>query len=225
MPEPAEVLRTPEFRDRHIRIGLTGGIASGKSTVTRLFAAHGVPVIDLDQVAREVVAPGQPGLADIVAAFGSEVLDTNGALDRARLRARVFHDPPARKQLEALLHPRILEAALAHAESAGGPYQVIVAPLLVELALAEWPDRVLVVDCPAETQLQRLLARDGGDEALARAILASQASREQRLAVADDVIVNDGPPEHLAGAVDTLDALYREMAAGGERDRPGLRLP
>ncbi|NGX15237.1 dephospho-CoA kinase [Wenzhouxiangella sp. XN24] len=218
-------MRAPEFRDQRIRIGLTGGIASGKSTVARLFGAHGVPVIDLDQVAREVVAPGEPGLAEIVAAFGTEVLAADGTLDRARLRARVFHDPPARKRLEAMLHPRIFAAAVAHAEAAGGPYQVIVAPLLVEFGLADWPDRVLVVDCPAETQLERLLARDGGDETLARAILASQATREQRLAAADDVIVNDGPPERLAAAVDTLDALYREMAAGAEHDPPGLRLP
>lgn len=218
-------MRAPEFRDQRIRIGLTGGIASGKSTVARLFGARGVPIIDLDQVAREVVTPGEAGLAEIVAAFGTEVLAADGTLDRARLRTRVFHDPPARKQLEAMLHPRIFEAAVAHAEAAGGPYQVIVAPLLVEFGLADWPDRVLVVDCPTEAQLQRLLARDGGDEALARAILASQATREQRLAAADDVIVNDGPPELLAGAVETLDALYREMAAGNERDRPGLRLP
>jgi dephospho-CoA kinase len=114
---------------------------------------------------------------------------------------------------------------VSQAEQAGGPYQVIVAPLLVEFGLTGWVDRVLVVDCPAETQLQRLLARDGGDEAIARAILATQASREQRLAAADDVIVNDGSPEHLPGSVATLDAAYREMAAGGARSRPGLRLP
>jgi dephospho-CoA kinase len=219
------VIRAPRFSDGRLRIGLTGGIASGKSTVAQLFAGHGVPVIDLDLVAREVVAPGEPALAAIVAEFGPDVLDAAGQLDRASLRARVFQDPAERKRLEALLHPRILEAAVRHAETAGGPYQVIVAPLLVEFGLTGWVDRVLVVDCPAETQLQRLLARDGGDETLARAILATQASREQRLAAADDVIVNDGPPERLAEAVAALDAVYREMAAGGERDRAGLRFP
>jgi dephospho-CoA kinase len=219
------VIRAPRFSDGRLRIGLTGGIASGKSTVAELFAGHGVPVIDLDQVAREVVAPGEPALAAIVAEFGPEVLDAAGQLDRGSLRARVFREPTARERLEDLLHPRILAAAVREAETAGGPYQVIVAPLLVESGLTGWVDRVLVVDCPAETQLQRLLARDGGDAALARAILATQASREQRLAAADDVIVNDGPPERLTEAVAALDSAYREMAAGGARDRAGLRFP
>jgi dephospho-CoA kinase len=219
------MLRPPAFTDGRIRIGLTGGIASGKSTVARLFAEQGVPVIDLDQVAREVVEPGEPALADIVAEFGKAVLDAEGRLDRGALRTRVFRDKASRQRLEELLHPRILAAAVRHAEAAGGPYQVIVAPLLVEFGLAGWVDRVLVVDCPAEAQLARLLARDGGDEALARAILASQASREQRVAAAHDVILNDGSPEALPGAVARLDALYRAMAAGGERQPAGLRLP
>ena len=219
------MVRAPRFSDGRLRIGLTGGIASGKSTVAQLFAGHGVPVIDLDEIAREVVAPGEPALAALVAEFGRDVLDAAGALDRAALRARVFQDPAALNRLEALLHPRILEAAVRHAETAGGPYQVIVVPLLVESGLTGWVDRVLLVDCPVETQLQRLLARDGGDAALARAMLASQASRAQRLAAADDVIVNDGPPQRLPAAVAALDAVYREMAAGGERARAGLRFP
>jgi dephospho-CoA kinase len=219
------MLRPPPFTDGRLRIGLTGGIASGKSTVAELFAAAGVPVIDLDIVAREVVEPGEPGLDAIVAEFGAEVLDAAGRLDRASLRARVFNDAAARKRVEALLHPRILEAGAEQAHAAGGPYQLIVAPLLVEFGLTGWVDRVLVVDAPAEMQLARLVARDGGEQALARAILASQASREQRLAAADDVIVNDGPPLRLAGAVKTLDALYRDMAARGDRKREGLRLP
>lgn len=199
--------------DGRLRVGLTGGIASGKSTVARLFARHGVPVIDLDQVAREVVAPGEPGLQATVELFGAGVLDAGGGLDRARLRAKVFLDPQARKRLEALLHPLILAAGVRHAGAAAGPYQVIVAPLLVEFGLTGWVDRVLVVDCPEEVQLERLLARDVGDETLARAILATQASRKQRLAAADDVIVNDGPEDRLAEAVRRLDALYRELAA------------
>ena len=219
------MIRAPRFSDGRLRIGLTGGIASGKSMVAQLFAGQGVPVIDLDEIAREVVAPGEPALAAILAEFGRDLLDAAGHLDRTALRARVFEDPAERQRLEGLLHPRILEAVVSHAETAGGPYQVIVAPLLVEFGLTGWVDRVLVVDCPAETQLQRLLARDGGDEALARAILATQVSREQRLAAADDVIVNDGPQERLAAAVAALDAVYREMAAGGERTRPGLRFP
>jgi dephospho-CoA kinase len=219
------MIRAPAFTDTRLRIGLTGGIASGKSTVARLFADRGVPVIDLDVLAREVVQPGEPGLADLVDAFGEGILDDRGELDRARLRTRVFNDADARRRLEALLHPRILEATVRASATAGGPYQVVVAPLLVEFGLVDWVDRVLVVDCPTETQVARLLARDVGDEALARAILATQATREQRLAAANDVIVNDGPPERLPGAVETLDAAYREMAARDDRGRAGLRLP
>lgn len=218
-------MQAPQFTDGRLRVGLTGGIASGKSTVARLFAGEGIPVIDLDQVAREVVAPGQPALAEIVAAFGAEVLDVSGHLDRARLRTLVFHDLAARRRLEGIVHPRILAAAVRRAAAAEGAYQVIVAPLLVEFGLVQWVDRVLVVDCPAEQQLARLMARDGSDEALARAILASQASREQRLAAADDLIVNDGPLRRLPEAVATLDALYRDIAATGNPRRPGLRLP
>jgi dephospho-CoA kinase len=219
------MIQAPRFRDGRLRIGLTGGIASGKSTVARLFAERGVPVIDLDQLAREVVAPGEPGLAAIVTAFGTDVLDRAGGLDRAALRAIVFGDPAARKRLEALLHPPILEAAVRHADAAGGPYQVLVVPLLVESGLTSWVDRVLVVDCLPETQLKRLLARDRGDETLARAILATQATREERLAAADDVLSNEGPADRLPDAVATLDAAYREMATGEGRTRPGLRLP
>ena len=219
------MIQAPPFRDGRLRIGLTGGIASGKSTVARLFAARGVPVIDLDQVAREVVEPGQPALDAIVSAFGAGVLDHDGRLDRRALRGRVFRDEAARRELEALLHPLILEATVRHAEAAEGPYQVIVAPLLVEFGLAGWADRVLVVDCPAEAQRERLMARDGSDEALARSILAAQATREQRLAAAHDVISNDGSPDQLPDAVERLDAMYRDMAATGQRERPGLRLP
>jgi dephospho-CoA kinase len=219
------VIAAPPFRDDRLHIGLTGGIASGKSTVARLFAERGIPVIDLDQVAREVVAPGRPALDQIVALFGADVLDAGGRLDRGALRARVFRDETARRQLEALLHPLILEAGAQHVEAAGGPYQVIVAPLLVEFGLSDWVDRVLVVDCPAEMQLTRLMARDGSDEALARSILAAQASREALLAVADDVIVNDGPAERLAVAVAELDTLYREIARDGDGERTGVLLP
>ncbi len=219
------MVEAPPFRDERFRVGLTGGIASGKSTVAELFAGRGVPVIDLDQVAREVVEPGRPALAEIVAAFGDGVLGPDGRLDRQALRRRVFGDEPARRKLEALLHPRILEAAVEQAAAAGGPYQLIVIPLLVESGLAGWLDRVLVVDCPPETQLARLIARDGGDETLARGILAAQAGRADRLAAADDVILNDGPADRLAEPVAKLDALYRKIAAGGSRETPGLRLP
>ena len=206
----------PPFDAGPLRIGLTGGIASGKSTVARLFSKRGVPVIDVDQVAREVVEPGEPALEAIVAEFGVQILCPNGRLDRSALRSHVFKDAAARKTLEAIVHPRMLEATVRHANEAGGPYQVIVAPLLVEFGLAGWADRVLVVDCDREIQLQRLLERDGGDRALAEAILDAQATREERLAVADDVINNDGSPDELPEAVARLDDFYRELASRRE---------
>jgi dephospho-CoA kinase len=208
-----------------LRVGLTGGIASGKSTVAALFAARGVPVIDLDQVARDVVAPGEPGHAAVLAAFGPEVLDAAGSLDRATMRRRVFADPALRRRLEELLHPLILAAAETRSRQTGGPWQVLVVPLLVEAAQTDWVDRVLVVDAPPEVQLARLLARDADGEVTARAILAAQADRATRLAAADDVIVNDGPVEALGEAVAVLAAAYADMAASGDYDRPGIRLP
>lgn len=207
------------------RVGLTGGIASGKSTVAALFAARGVPVVDLDQVARELVEPGEPGHAAVVAAFGPEVLDAAGGLDRAAMRRRVFADPALRRRLEDLLHPLILVAAETRSRQAGGTWQVLVVPLLVEAALTDWVDRVLVVDAPREVQLARLLARDAEDEATARAILAAQADRATRLAAADDVIVNVGPREALAEAVAVLAAAYADMAASRDYRRPAIRLP
>ena len=196
-----------------LRIGLTGGIASGKSTVARLFEAHGVPVIDTDQIARDVVEPGQPALVAVVEAFGTGILAPDGRLDRPALRARVFADAGARQRLEAILHPAIRAELARRSASAGGPYQVWVIPLLVEGGRIDQVDRVLVVDCPVEMQLERLVARDGGSESSAQAILAAQASREQRLAAADDVIVNDGAEDALAPQVAALDASYRELAA------------
>ena len=196
-----------------LRIGLTGGIASGKSTVARLFETHGVPVIDTDQIARDVVEPGQPALVAVVEAFGTGILAPDGRLDRPALRARVFADAGARQRLEAILHPAIRAELARRSAAAGGPYQVWVIPLLVEGGRIDQVDRVLVVDCPVEMQLERLVARDGGSESSAQAILAAQASREQRLAAADDVIVNDGAEDALAPQVAALDASYRELAA------------
>jgi dephospho-CoA kinase len=199
--------------DRPPRIGLTGGIASGKTTVAKLFAARGVPILDTDQIARDVAEPGQPALAEVVAAFGQDILGPDGRLDRPRLRARVFADPDSRQRLEAILHPAIRAELARRAEAAGGPYQVWVIPLLVEGGQVDRVDRILVVDCPEAVQLARVQARDGETEDSARAILAAQASRAQRLAAADDVIVNDGEKAGLGPQVAALDARYRALVA------------
>lgn len=196
-----------------LRIALTGGIASGKSTVAGLFGVLGVPVIDTDVLAREVVEPGTPGLAAVVERFGEAVLDASGRLDRARLRSLVFSDPAARRDLEALLHPLIREAAARRSAGLGGDYQIFVVPLLVETGTAGNYDRVLVVDCDPAVQLRRLMVRDASSEEQARAILRAQASREARLAAAHDVIVNDADVAALARQVERLHARYRELAA------------
>ena len=193
------------------RIGLTGGIASGKTTVARLFAALGIPVIDTDVIAREVTAPGAPVLGRIAARFGA-VLTGTGELDRAALRQLVFADAQARADLEALLHPLILERLQQLSAAATGPYQVLVLPLLVEKQLEPLVERVLVVDCEEARQIARLQARDGSTLEEARAILDAQATRAQRLAAADDVITNDADIAALRDQVERLHAVYLSIA-------------
>lgn len=202
-------------RGNPLRIGLTGGIASGKSTVADMFADLGVPVIDTDLVAREVVAPGQPALQEIREAFGAEVIAEDGSLDRPAMRALVFGDEEARRRLEAILHPRIGAATRAQADDAGGAYQIIVVPLLLESSLRAFVDRVLVVDCDEETQIARLLARDAESESQARRILAAQSSRPERLAIADDVIANEGDLDDTREQVRALHQRYLDEAAAG----------
>jgi dephospho-CoA kinase len=199
-----------------LRVGLTGGIASGKSTVADMFAELGVPVIDTDIIAREVVRPGQPALQEIREAFGDGVFATDGTLDRSAMRAIVFGDEEARRRLEAILHPKIGKATVAQADAAGGAYQIIVVPLLVESSLRAFVDRVLVVDCDEETQVARLLARDAESEAQARRILAAQSSRSERLAIADDVVSNDGNLDDTREQVRALHRRYVIVAATGE---------
>ncbi len=190
---------------------LTGGIASGKSMVSAQFAQRGVPVIDTDVLAREVVAPGTPGLAAVLAAFGPDLLTPDGSLDRARLRAIVFADPQARRNLEQLLHPRIEAAARAAIQSLqNAPYCLLVVPLLIESGLFADADCVVVVDVPEGIQIERLRARDDIDEAAAQSMLASQASRQQRLARADEVIDNQGSPARLE---DQIEALHQRLLA------------
>jgi dephospho-CoA kinase len=200
-------------RNTPLRIGLTGGIASGKSTVADMFADLGVPVIDTDVIAREVVRPGKPALEEIRETFGDAVIAVDGTLDRPAMRAIVFGDDTARLRLEAILHPRIGEATREQADAAGGEYQVIVVPLLVGSSLRTFVDRVLVVDCDEETQVARLLARDAESEAQARRILAAQSSRDERLAVADDVIANDGDLDETREQVLALHRRYLCEAA------------
>jgi len=195
------------------RVGLTGGVASGKSTVADLFAGLGATVIDTDRIAREIVEPGRPALAELVRALGTDILGTGGALDRASLRRRIFADAQARRTVEQILHPAILVELERQSRAAGGPYQLLVIPLLVERRLAGLVDRVLVVDCEPATQVERLMQRDRETRESAQAMLAAQAPREARLAAADDVIRNDGEPGELAARVAALDRRYRELAA------------
>lgn len=196
-------------------VGLTGGIASGKSAVADRFIARGVTVVDADVAARAAVEPGQPALTEVVAAFGEGVLRADGRLDRAALRARVFGDDDARRRLEAILHPPIRIALHQACIAAGGAYAVVAIPLLVEggaRAAYPWLDRILVVDVPRDVQRARLVQRDGIDVALAERMLDAQASRRERLAIADDVIVNDAPFDRLDAHVAALDARYRAFA-------------
>ncbi len=195
------------------RVGLTGGIASGKSRVAEFFAVRGVPVIDSDLIAREVVAAGTPGLAAIRERFGERIIDVDGSLDRRALRALVFTDAAARRDLEAITHPLIRARMRALNEAARGPYVINAIPLLAEGGGRRDLDRVLVVDCPEPLQVTRVMARDRVDEAGARAVIAAQAPRAARLAIADDVIVNDGDLAALEAAVDTLHGRYLQLAA------------
>ncbi len=196
---------------RPLLIALTGGIASGKSAVARLFENLGVPVLDTDQIARDVVEPGMPAFAQIVEAFGRDVIDATGRLDRRRLRDKVFADPAQRQLLESITHPAIRAELARRSEAAGGPYQIHVIPLLVEGGRSDAYDRVLVVDCPEEQQIERLTARDNTTVEQARQILAAQASREQRLEAADDVIVNTGTLADLEQFVLTLHRNYERL--------------
>jgi dephospho-CoA kinase len=195
-----------------LRIGLTGGVASGKTTVAKLFADAGAVVIDTDVIAREVVEPGEPALAALVEALGNDILGAEGRLDRARLRRRLFGDEALRRRVESILHPAILAELARQSADAGGPYQLHVIPLLVESDLAGIVDRVLVVDCPVERQIERLMQRDGETREGAGAMLAAQVPRQTRLAAADDVIVNDGTLADLDVRVAHLDRKYRDLA-------------
>lgn len=194
-------------------VAVTGGIASGKSAVTARFEQLGVPVIDADLIARELVEPGEVALAEIVQRFGAGVLDAEGRLDRRQLRQRIFSDAGARRDLEAILHPRIRERMRERALAAAAPYVVLAIPLLTAGSRYPFIDRVLVVDVPEALQIERLTRRDGVDETGARAALAAQIGRTERRALADDVVDNSGSLASLAAAVDALHARYLDLAA------------
>jgi dephospho-CoA kinase len=193
-------------------IGLTGGIGSGKSTVADMFAARGASIVDTDLIAHSMTAPDGPAMPAILQEFGAEFADASGAMDRARMRALVFSDAGAKARLEAILHPRIRDAALAAGAAATGSYVIYAVPLLIESGT--WRARVtrlLAVDCDEQVQIARVMARNNLPEQQVRAIMAAQVSRQQRLAAADDVIVNNAGIEDLEAQVSRLHALYLQI--------------
>lgn len=195
-----------------LRIALTGGIGSGKSTVAERFALHGVPVIDADVLARELVRPSEPAYREILGLFGSSVLTPDGSIDRVQLRNIVFSDPASRRRLEAILHPHVYEVMARKAADLKAPYVLLVVPLLLETGHLEVADRVLVVDLPEEEQIRRVCLRDRLSESEAKAILKAQASRAARLAVADDVIDNSRDVPFLLAQTDQFHRMYLQMA-------------
>lgn len=198
---------------RRLRIGLTGGIASGKSTVEQRFLELGIPVIDADESARAVVAHGAPGLAAVIAHFGSRMLTPQGELDRRALRSLIFADPKSRRELETILHPLIRADMDRRILESEGTYIVLSIPLLIEGGGRDRVDRVLLIDADESLQLERLMSRDAVSGEEARATLAAQASRAARLRGADDVIENAGSVSELRQAVDCIHQRYLELAA------------
>lgn len=193
-------------------VGLTGGIGSGKTAVSDRFAELGIKVVDADVCARTVVEPGKPALQSITGHFGTDVLNPDGSLDRARLRQIVFADEAERKWLEALLHPLIFEEMWSQLQAATSPYAILVSPLLVEAGQNALCQRVLVVDVPEHIQLARATARDANSAEQIKAIMAAQAGRDMRLAAADDVLLNDSDLASLAEAVKELHSRYLGLA-------------
>jgi dephospho-CoA kinase len=193
-------------------VGLTGGIGSGKSAVADAFAARGVDVTDTDRLAHALTAPGQPGHAGVLAAFGPGVRRADGTLDRAQLRRLVFDDAGARTRLESILHPLIREAARLEVAAWTSPYGILVVPLLLERGSTR-VNRVLVVDCPEDVQVERVGKRSGLSPAEVRAIMATQLARAERLARADDVLDNAGPVSAIAPQVEAFDRRYRALAS------------
>ncbi|AAU91915.1 dephospho-CoA kinase [Methylococcus capsulatus str. Bath] len=194
-------------------VGLTGGIGAGKSTVARMFAARGVEVFEADEVAHRLLEPGQPALKAVARAFGSDILGADGRLDRAALRRRVFAESKARKRLEGIVHPLVYAELARLVLGAAGSYCVLSVPLLLETGRRRFVDRLLVVDCPESLQIERVVRRSGLRPEEVRAIMAAQVSRSERLAAADDVIVNAADTAGLEAEVDALHRRYSLLAA------------
>jgi len=195
-----------------LKIGLTGGIASGKSTICHLFSHHGVAIIDADIIARQLVKPNQLAFTEIVATFGQGVIQADGQLDRSALRQRIFSDPQAKIQLEQILHPKISEQLQQQSDALNVSYCILAIPLLIESKLQHSVDRILVIDIEKQRQLERLCLRDKMTVTEAKAMINSQCSREQRLAFADDVIANNQSVEKLNTIISDLDQKYRKLA-------------
>jgi len=198
--------------NRALVIGLTGGIGSGKSAVAALFEQLDIPVIDADDIARAMVEPGQPALREIIDIFGPASTDASGRLDRTRLRKLVFSDPVQRQRLEAILHPRIRREIIARTTILQTPYCIVVIPLLLETSQQDLVDRILVVDAGVERQIERVAKRSGLPRHEIDAIIAAQASRDRRLAIADEVINNDGTRDELEVQVRALHEKYLKIA-------------
>ncbi len=208
-----------------LSVGLTGGIASGKSLVASAFERLGVTVVDADQVAREIVEAGQPALEEIIRRFGADIVDGNGGLIRRKLRHIVFDDPNARIDLESITHPRIRQELARQRDACTADYCMLVVPLLVKSRMTDLVDRVLVIDAPENVQLERLVARDDIDDDLARKMIAAQDARDERLAAADDVLINTGPRKDIADLAAALHAGYARLARGEVTDLPPMHLP
>ncbi len=202
-----------------LRIGLTGGIGSGKSTVADLFAELGIPVIDADRIARDLVAPGREAYAEIIDTFGPEVVAADGSLDRKKLREQVFSRPDERRRLEAILHPRVRTAIVDTVTVLHAPYCVIVVPLLIESGMQDLVDRVLVVDAPEELRIRRVMQRDHTDESQVRRIMAAQLAPDVRRGHADDILTNTGDADELRRAVRRLHEHYLQLAEPGATSR------
>ena len=198
---------------RLLRVGLTGGIGSGKTTVKNFFDELGAPTIDADEISHRITKPGQAAFDEVVALFGKESLDETGNLDRKRLRALIFDEPDLKQKLEAIIHPRVRAQIREFTDRVDYPYCIICIPLLLETGAQSTVDRVLVVDAPEELQVARVNRRDNADERQTRSIIRSQAGREQRLHAAHDIIVNDGNISDLKAQVDNLHERYKLMGS------------